>query len=278
MGHYNRPRIDKEDFKLFQAIGKHGFVDMPYIYRFLYLDNKKNTILGRIRQLRKYKYLQTLDTFIPPEWSMDLQTGYGIITLGTAGLRLMRNRGYDVLNNIHALKAAQPYRMYHQVQVATVCDALQEQYAKQNSKWEVYDILNERDAYIEGAGNQPDALIIFKSKLNEIYILVFLELERSYASERSVQRKLIGYENNILSKKFVNKLQLPVIRQRVLFVSQTEGQFHHILDKIENIDHDQKIEILVSTYQRVTNRGIEDMYVEPKTHRRCKLLQKELKA
>lgn len=279
MGHSTRPRISPEDIKLFQSISKHGFVDVPYVIRFIYKGNCKETILARIRQLKKYKYLATLDTFIPPEWVIDMQTGYRIITLGTAGLRLMRMKGVDVISNIHALKAAQPYRMYHQVQVATVCDSLVQNYALDISKWQVHKVLSERDTFVQGAGNQPDAVIIFKPKNQDTqaYVAIFIELERSYASEKSVLRKLRSYEANILDGTFKRKLQLPIIKQRVLFVSQTRGQFEHIRSKIQLTDAGKKIDILVSSYQAVCNKSLEAIYIETQGNHKVKLLEKNIK-
>ena len=66
----------------------------------------------------------------------------------------MEDMGYDVKDNTKAFLSYSSYYMYHQVQVATVCDILQQEYEQGVSNWYVDEILNEKGAYLE-EGFQP---------------------------------------------------------------------------------------------------------------------------
>lgn len=277
MGNVTRPRLLEEDMKLLKAIAKHGFVDIQYVYFFLYKKNKKRTIDDRIVQLSKYAYVGIIKTFVPSEYTMFQKTGYQIITLAKEGLKLMRELGYDVIDNLHTLKTSAPYRMYHQVQVATTCDSLQLQFLSQQSKFEVCDIKNERESTLDGVSNQPDAIVLFKPKDNtkKLGIAIFIEIERSYSSEKTIERKLKSYESNIKTNRYQELFHIPLIKQRVVFVAQTSLQYEHILYKISQLNRGN-IEVLVTTYQDICKQGLEDIYTNPYTLKKFKLLAESI--
>ena len=69
---------------------------------------------------------------------------------------------------------------------------------------------------------------------------------------------------NILSlSKFVD--------QRVLFVSQTDGQFQTIKDKIVETDYDG-IGVLMTKYSEVCNNPTDRIYINPQNNNNYKLL------
>lgn len=102
--------------------------------------------------------------------------------------------------------------MYHQAQVSTVCDQLELSFKDSNSKYEVAQILNEKEAFLEEVSNMPDAIILFRPKPEyitnnrEMYIVVFVELERSYASFKRVKSKMLGYEMQLKIKYILKNL------------------------------------------------------------------------
>ena len=277
MGNYNRPKIDQDDIELMKKIGRHNFVDMLYIYHFYKIECKKRTVSERVNQLAKHNYLTVIQTFVPPEYTATQETVYKIISLGSRGIELMKNLGENVESNLGALKNASSYRMYHQAQVSMVCDQLELSFKKSDSKYEVAQILNEKEAFIEGGSNMPDAIILFRPKgeyivdAKEMYIVVFVELERSYASFKRVKSKMLGYENSIKDKMYVKKLGLPILDQRVLFVSQTDGQFQTIKDKIIETNYDG-IGVLVGKYSEVCDDPTARIYTNPKNENKYKLL------
>lgn len=277
MGNYNRPKIDRDDIELMKKIGKHNFVDMIYIYRFYKVNCKKRTVNDRINQLAKHSYLNVIKTFIPPEYTATQKTVYKIISLGSRGIELMKNLGENIESNLGALKNASSYRMYHQAQVSTVCDQLERSFKDSNSKYEVAQILNEKEAFLEEVSNMPDAIILFRPKPEYItnnrgmYIIVFVELERSYASFKRVKSKMLGYENAIKDRVYIKKIGLPIIDQRVLFVSQTDGQFQTIKDKILGTDYDG-IGVLITKYSEVCKNPTDRIYINPKNNNNYKLL------
>ena len=277
MGNVSRPRLDSEDIELMRKIGKHNFVDMIYIYKFYKTDCKKMTVDYRVAQLTKYKYLNTIKTFVPPEYTVSKMPMYKIISLGDRGIELMKNMGIEVGKISKTLKNASSYRMYHQCQVAMVCDMMEYEFKNSGSKFEVAEIYNEKEAFIKDTGNMPDAVILFRPKAEymtyskERYIILFVEVERSYSSLKRFRSKVRAYENAIVEGTYIKHFDISAMAQRVLFVAQTDGQFKTILDKINEAGYDD-IDILVSKYSQTCNAPADRIYTNPKNGEKYKLL------
>lgn len=277
MGNINRPKLDSEDIELMRKIGEHNFVDMIYIYKFYKTKCKKETVKRRVIQLTKYKYLNVFETFVPPEYTVKKMKGYKIVSLGAKGVEIMKDLGADVETNSKTLKNASSYRMYHQCQVAMVCDMMEYEFKNSGSKFEVAEIYNEKEGFIKGTGNMPDAVILFRPKAEylmspeERYIVVFIEIERSYASLKRFKSKIRAYENTIAEGTYIKHFDISAMAQRVLFVAQTDGQFKTILDKINEAGYDD-IGILVSKYSQTCNAPSDRIYTNPKNGEKYKLL------
>lgn len=277
MGNINRPRLDSEDIELMRKIGKHNFVDMIYIYKFYKTKCKKETVKRRIIQLAKHKYLSTIETFVPPEYTVKKMKGYKIVALGVKGIEIMKDLGAEIETNLKALKNASSYRMYHQCQVAMVCDSLEHEFKNSESKFEVAEIYNEKESFVKGAGNMPDAVVLFRPKAEylmsskERYMVVFIEIERSYASLKRFKSKIRAYENTIAEEIYIKHFGISAMAQRVLFVAQRDGQFKTILDKINEAGYDD-IGILVSKYSQTCNAPTTRIYTNPKNGEKYKLL------
>ena len=277
MGNINRPKLDSEDIELMRKIGKHNFVDMIYIYKFYKTKCKKETVKRRVIQLTKYKYLNVFETFVPPEYTVKKMKGYKIVSLGAEGVEIMKDLGADVETNLKTLKNASSYRMYHQCQVAMVCDSLEYEFKNSESKFEVAEIYNEKEGFIKETGNMPDAVILFRPKAEymtyskERYIILFVEVERSYSSLKRFRSKVRAYENVIAEGTYIKHFDISAMAQRVLFVAQTDGQFKTILDKINEAGYDD-IGILVSKYSQTYNAPSDRIYTNPKNGEKYKLL------
>ena len=265
MGHKNKPRLMPEDMDLMERIVRHGFVDMDYVYRFSYTAIKERTIVDRLNQLVLYDYLIIDKTFIPPNCTASYRTGYKIITLGKKGLQLMEDMGYDVKDNTKAFLSYSSYYMYHQVQVATVCDILQQEYEQGVSNWYVDEILNEKEAYLEEASNRPDAVLIFKHKdrTKTSAVLVYLELERSYPKQERLERKIRAYNRLVNEELYANALSLTVIDHRVLFVSKVRNDRQLLIRKIQEYKGKIDFNLLVAGYENVTKEPLNDIYEMP---------------
>ena len=265
MGHKNKPRLMPEDMDLMERIVRHGFVDMDYVYRFSYTAKKERTIVDRLNLLVLYDYLIIDKTFIPPNCTASYRTGYKIITLGKKGLQLMEDMGYDVKDNTKAFLSYSSYYMYHQVQVATVCDILQQAYEQGVSNWYVDEILNEREAYLEKASNRPDAVLIFKHKdrTKTSAVLVYLELERSYPKQERLERKIRAYNRLVNEELYANALSLTVIDHRVLFVSKVRNDLQLLIRKIQEYKGKIDFNLLVAGYEDVTKEPLNDIYEMP---------------
>ncbi|MGJ0709017.1 replication-relaxation family protein [[Clostridium] innocuum] len=265
MGHKNKPRLMPEDMDLMERIVRHGFVDMDYVYRFSYTAKKERTIVDRLNQLVLYDYLIIDKTFIPPNCTASYRTGYKIITLGKKGLQLMEDMGYDVKDNTKAFLSYSSYYMYHQVQVATVCDILQQEYEQGVSNWYVDEILNEKEAYLEEASNRPDAVLIFKHKdrTKTSAVLMYLELERSYPKQERLERKIRAYNRLVNEELYANALSLTVIDHRVLFVSKVRNDRQLLIRKIQEYKGKIDFNLLVAGYEDVTKEPLNDIYEMP---------------
>ena len=277
MGNINRPKLDSEDIELMRKIGRHNFVNMIYIYKFYKTKCKKETVKRRIIQLAKHKYLNVFETFVPPEYTAKKMKGYKIVALDVKGIEVMKDLGAEVETNLKALKNASSYRMYHQCQVAMVCDSLEYEFKNSESKFEVAEIYNEKEGFIKGTGNMPDAVILFRPKAEylmypkERYIVVFIEIERSYASLKRFKSKIRSYENAIAEGTYIKHFDISAMAQRVLFVAQTDGQFKTVLNKINEAGYDD-IGILVSKYSQTCNAPSDRIYTNPKNGEKYKLL------
>lgn len=277
MGNINRPKLDTEDIELMRKIGKHNFVDMIYIYKFYKTECKKETVKRRIIQLAKHRYLSIIETFIPPEYTVKKKKGYKIVSLGAKGVEIMKDLGAEVETNLKTLKNASSYRMYHQCQVAMVCDMMEYEFKNSGSKFEVAEIYNEKEAFIKNTGNMPDAVILFRPKAEymtcskERYIILFVEVERSYSSLKRFRSKVRAYENAIAEGIYIKHFDISAMAQRVLFVAQTDGQFKTVLNKINEAGYDD-IGILVSKYSQTCNAPSDRIYTNPKNGEKYKLL------
>lgn len=277
MGNINRPKLDTEDIELMRKIGKHNFVDMIYIYKFYKTDCKKRTVNERITQLAKHRYLSIIETFVPPEYTAKKKKGYKIVSLGAKGVEIMKSIGVEAELNLKVLKNASSYRMYHQCQVAMVCDMMEYEFKNSESKFEVAEIYNEKEAFIKDTGNMPDAVVLFRPKAEymtsskERYIILFVEVERSYSSLKRFRSKVRAYENAIAEGTYIKHFDISAMTQRVLFVAQTDGQFKTILDKINEAGYDD-IGILVSKYSQTCNAPSDRIYTNPKNGEKYKLL------
>lgn len=277
MGNINRPKLDTEDIELMRKIGKHNFVDMIYIYKFYKTDCKKRTVNERITQLAKHRYLSIIETFIPPEYTVKKKKGYKIVCLGAKGVEIMESIGVEAELNLKVFKNASSYRMYHQCQVAMVCDMMEYEFKNSGSKFEVAEIYNEKEAFIKDTGNMPDAVILFRPKAEymtyskERYIILFIEVERSYSSLKRFRSKVRAYENAIAEGTYIKHFDISAMAQRVLFVAQTDGQFKTVLNKINEAGYDD-IGILVSKYSQTCNASSDRIYTNPKNGEKYKLL------
>ena len=277
MGNINRPKLNTEDIELMRKIGEHNFVDMIYIYKFYKTDCKKRTVNERITQLAKHRYLSIIETFIPPEYTVKKKKGYKIVCLGAKGVEIMESIGVEAELNLKVFKNASSYRMYHQCQVAMVCDMMEYEFKNSGSKFEVAEIYNEKEAFIKDTGNMPDAVILFRPKAEymtyskERYIILFIEVERSYSSLKRFRSKVRAYENAIAEGTYIKHFDISAMAQRVLFVAQTDGQFKTILDKINEAGYDD-IGILVSKYSQTCNAPSDRIYTNPKNGEKYKLL------
>lgn len=265
MGNLNKPVFDAEDISLLKAIARHGFVDMGYIYKFYKPNRKKETVMRRIKQLAKWDFIHIEKMFEPSGYTLTGKEGYAAICLDREGHIFLRVLGYEAPNYKPLLQKAAPYRIYHQVQVATVCDSLELAYKERDGMFVVDRVLNERDATLSDQENQPDAMLLFRYNRQEDQglIAVFLEMERSYARWQRIEAKLDAYVNAVRKRKYQNELGLPIIAYRVLFVSETISQYDTLRAKIELCESAKKIDVLVAKYFDVCNRGAARIYQLP---------------
>lgn len=273
MGNKSYPKIDSEDMRLFQRINRHGFVDMAYIYKFYKTNCKQRTVSDRINQLIRYRYLFEKKTFIPPDYSSTSISAYKIIGLGILGQKLIDSSGIKAHDYSNVLKSGSPYRMYHQVQLTTTCDTIQFGYQTGDSNFELFQILNEKDSYLESANNMPDTTLIFRRK-NGLpgYVLIFVELERSYASMERISSKLVSYFISFSNNSYGDIWGLPILSQRILFVTQTDNQYEVLKSKILSSNNYKELNVPIAKYSDVINTPLLDIYYDLNADQQVKLL------
>lgn len=274
MGNVSRPRLDTEDKKLLEYIAKYGFVDMCFVYKFYKTNCRRDTVERRIMQLVKHKLLLAEKMFVPHNYVLTGKDGYKALTLDRLGLEMMEAMGFDVTDYRKTMKDSASYRVYHQVQVATLCESMSKNFNENEKLFRVKMILSEKDACLPERNNQPDAILIFERTDNTPgCIAIFVELERSYTSKNLIHSKLASYATVIRDKSYKKHLKLPIVAQRVLFASQTDSQIETIKKKIEASPFAEEIEILVAKYSEACERSLESIYEQPKTNKKYKLLQ-----
>lgn len=262
MGNFNNPNINEEDMRLLEVIAKYGFVDILFILKFYKTNCKARTVKERIKQFVKHKWLYEEPLFVPPGYKVNKGESYAAYCLGTVGLDYFRFHGMEIPNYISTIGRAAPYRVYHQVQVATVCESIKEAFnARENGIYEVAEILSEREATLKDRENQPDALILFKRKDNQPgLVAVFIEVERSYARWNRIASKLAAYRDSFELKKYQKELRLDIIASRLLFVAQTTGQFETLRKKVSLCKEHKQVEVLLASYEDACNHTLDQVY------------------
>lgn len=265
MGHNNKPKIDSEDLYLLKIVAKYGFVDTIFIRRFYKTNCKAETVYRRIKQLVRHQWLYEESLFVPPDYRADTRESYAAYCLGSVGLDYFRFQGMEIPNYISTLGKAAPYRVYHQVQVATVCESIEQAYKNRTEgTLEVAEILSEREATLKDRENQPDALVLFKRKNGQPgLIAIFIEVERSYARWNRIASKLAAYRDSFQLKKYQEELKLPIIASRLLFIAQTSGQYETLRKKVSMCKESKEIEVLLVKYEDVCNCTLEKVYFLP---------------
>ncbi|MEG0314451.1 MAG: hypothetical protein RR646_04235 [Erysipelotrichaceae bacterium] len=275
MANYNEPIIMENDFDLMKRINKHGYVDLDYIKKYCYLDIKESTMLARLNQLEKYKYIIKKRTFIPADSTASYRTGYVVIALDLIGLSFMREFGFDCDDNTPRIKSTAPYRMYHQVQIAFSCDSLEDHFnSSVDTNFKLIKILNEKEAYNPDVYMQPDAVLIFQNKSSKMYFAIFVEVERSYSTIERINKKLENYDAAFKSKYYDKLVELPIVHNRILFISQNESQTDLLIDKILKNKLKEELFVLIGKYYDVVNDPLSDAYIFANDNNRYKLLSK----
>lgn len=257
-------RIRDQELKLLVSIGKHGFVDVDFIRKFIFPDLKKETIRRKLTALSKHDFIVYTDTFIPKGFTMSNFTGYRIYALGKRGLEYIEYLGIDALDNTKTIQSSSPYRMYHQVQVATVNEALQSTFVENHfSNFQYYDCLNEKESYNDILQHQPDAFVIIKSKVTNNFAGLFIEVERSYSTERRLRSKLLNYKSAIQSRYYDDKVGIKFVRYRILFIAQSENEYEELKRKLSEILEEIAIDVAVCRYAELIENSDKNIYELP---------------
>lgn len=257
-------RIREQEDKLLVLTGKHGFVDLDFIKKFIYPDLKYDTIRKKLQSLIKQNYLIYVETFIPKGYTVSHYAGYRIYALGKLGLEYIEYSGIEASDNSRAILTSSPYRMYHQVQVATVEEILNETFNDlTDSKYRMEEVLNEKESYNEVLQHQPDALAIIQSKNTNSYAGLFIEVERSYATNRRLRSKLMNYQSAIRNRFYDEKLGLKFVRYRILFISQNENEYEELKNKLSEILQDIEVDVAVCKYKDFVENADKNIYELP---------------
>lgn len=270
-------RIREKEIKLLISIGKHGFVDIEFIRKFIFPDLKKETIRRKLTSLSKHDFIVYTDTFIPKGFTTNNYAGYRIYALGKKGLEYTEYLGIDALDNTKTIQNSSPYRMYHQVQVATVTEVLESTFIENHfSNFQYYDCLNEKEAYNDVLQHQPDAFVIIKSKATNNFAGLFIEVERSYSTERRLRSKLLNYKSAIQSRYYDEKVGIKFVRYRILFIAQSENEYTELKRKLSELLEEIDVDVAVCRYAEFVKNSDKNIYDLPgNNHKKFNLFESE---
>ena len=99
-----------------------------------------------------------------------------------------------------------------------------------------------------------------------------MELERSYASMERISSKLVNYFISFSNNSYGSIWGLPILSQRILYVTQTESQYEVLKSKILSSDNYKELNVLIAKYSDVINDSQLNIYYDLNADKHIKLL------
>lgn len=238
------PIISERDKKLFYYLNIFKYLDVKFIYTNLYNHRSKSYCYQRLIQLEKHEYLDTAMMY-------ELTSK----TEGTVARKVFINgknaKEFLDFNLTTNSRIADFHEHYIKHQIALANGLVHFDDASLNIDGidiKVVKLLSEQELSISDKkiSVRPDAGFILE--INKSNILYFVEMERSYAKEDDLMRKLVDQYSNIA--KYANRLEAieyyGIQTIRVLFISEDNNKMKNIIYKTKKVVNN-KMEILFTS-------------------------------
>lgn len=251
------PRITESENILFKCLDIFKFLDIEFVSNNIYPGRQYYYVTRRISQLEHHDYIRSTRLYDINAYNST--NGVKIITA--------YDGAKDFLDfNLHEVSSDQrksfSHIIAHQLFLAKVLFPYysSSSYTDQHVV-EFVSLLSEKELSISGKHNnfRPDGGLILNVDGNNI--VYFVEVERSYAKESDVVRKVFKQYNNI--QNIVNKLkvfdEMNIASARVLFISSTKNKMNNLKDKIKKMNLTIEIDILFIYLDKLLDDSIDNI-------------------
>lgn len=240
----NIPIISDRDKKLFYYLNIFKYLDIKFIQKYVYNHRSKSYCYQRLRQLDNHGYL-------------DNATMYELTSKneGTVARKVFINgdnaKEFLDFNLATNSRISDFHEHYIRHQIALANGMVNYDNADLNidgTGIRIVKLLSEQELSISDKkiSVRPDAGFILE--INKANILYFVEMERSYAKEDDLMRKLVDQYSNIT--KYVNRLEAieyyGIQTIRLLFISEDNNKMKNIIYKTQKVA-ENKMEILFTS-------------------------------
>lgn len=272
----NIPIITDRDKKLFYYLNIFKYLDVKFIHKYIYNHRSKWYVYKRMQQLGNHRYLDTVKMYEINSKS-ETTVPRSIYINGENAKEFL---DFSLATNSRITDFHEHY-IRHQISLANGMVHYDNSYLTVDSTViRVVKMLSEQELSISNKdiSIRPDAGFILE--INKFNILYFVEMERSYAKEDDLMRKLVDQYSNIT--KYVNRLEAieyyGIKTIRVLFISGDNNKMNNIIYKTKKVT-ENKMEILFTSLPLIddhmkTDKNILNMDYETLTGNRAKLYGK----
>lgn len=240
----NIPIITDRDKKLFYYLNIFKYLDVKFIHKHIYNHRSKWYVYKRLQQLEYHNYLNTIKMY-EINTKSDSTVPRSIYINGENAKEFL---DFNLATNS---RIADFHEHYIRHQIALANGMVSYDNADLNiegTEIRIVKLLSEQELSISDKkiSVRPDAGFILEiSKAN---ILYFVEMERSYAKEDDLMRKLVDQYSNIT--KYVNRLEAieyyGIQTIRLLFISEDNNKMKNIIYKTQKVA-ENKMEILFTS-------------------------------
>ncbi|WOO86886.1 hypothetical protein RZE82_07125 [Mollicutes bacterium LVI A0039] len=244
------PIINQRDKKLFYYLSIFKYLDVKFIHTHIYCHRSKSYCYQRLIQLDRHGYLDTATMYELTSKTEGTVARKVFINGGNAQEFLSFNLAHNSkIHNFH------DHYINHQISLANGLVHFDEaNLSFEDNNIRVVKMLSEQELSISDKkiSIRPDAGFVLE--INKSNILYFVEMERSYAKEDDLMRKLVDQYSNI--SKYITRLEAieyyNIQSIRLLFISDDDNKMNNIIFKTSKVLN-HNVEILFTSLPQIAN-------------------------
>lgn len=240
----NIPIIIDRDKKLFYYLNIFKYLDVKFIHKHIYNHRSRVYVYKRLQQLEYHSYLNSA-TMHEMTSKTESTVARKIYINGDNAKEFL---DFNLARNSRIIDYHEHY-IRHQISLANgLVNYDNAELSVERTEIRVVKLLSEQELSISDKkiSVRPDAGFILE--INKANILYFVEMERSYAKEDDLMRKLVDQYSNIT--KYVNRLEAieyyGIQTIRLLFISEDNNKMKNIIYKTQKVA-ENKMEILFTS-------------------------------